>query len=29
MYLNYHDLYSFPHRGSPQGCEIFNEVEPV
>jgi hypothetical protein len=19
--------YSFPHRGSPQGCEVFNEAE--
>jgi hypothetical protein len=22
-------IYTFPHRGSPQGCEVFNEAEPM
>jgi hypothetical protein len=22
-------MYSFPHRGSPQGCKIFNEAELI
>jgi hypothetical protein len=27
--FNFQGLYSFPYRGSPRGCEIFNEAEPM